>query len=180
MVSTDGTDQSAPSPVPDVAPGPVVGATSPAGVNDEERNRYGVLLGHAAERGLLSPVEYQARLAELADAESVAELQRIVTELPAFGTTAARPRSAVRSSPTTGSTGTRRADPADLDSALWANLTPARSRRGSGNPWLMLAVVTVVLLVAVVALAVVAAHVAHTHHAASAGLGPVVLSRLRP
>ena len=45
----------------------------------------------AAERGLLSPTEYQARLGEVAEASSVDELRRIVTELPAFGTPSARP-----------------------------------------------------------------------------------------
>jgi hypothetical protein len=149
-------------------------------VTDEERNRYGVLLDHAAERGLLAPVEYQARLAEVADATSVEELQRIVTELPAFGATVAAAPSPPGSSPWGGSAGARRApDPAAFDSALWANLTPARSRRDSGNPWLILAIVTAVLLVAVVVLAVVAAHVAHTHHATSVGPGAVVVSRLR-
>jgi len=162
------------SPVP--VPGSAVGARS-TGVSDEERNRYGVLLDHAAERGLLSPWEYQARLAELADAASVEELQRIVTELPAFGTSTAQAPYGAGSSPAATSVGTRRPlDPAATDSALWANLTPARPRRGPGNPWLVLAIVIVLLVVAVMTLALVAAHVAHARHPAAA---EAVLSRLR-
>jgi len=180
-VTTDGIDQPVPLPVPGGFPASAVHAGRP-GVSDEERNRYGVLLDHAAERGLLSPAEYQARLGDLAEASSVEELQRIVTELPAFGATGATgtSRSGAPWSPgPAGTVGTRGApDPAALDSALWANLTPARRRRGSGNPWMILAIVVVVFLVALVALAVVAAHVSHTHHTASAGPAAAGFSRL--
>jgi hypothetical protein len=158
------------------------------GVSDEERNRYGVLLDHAAQRGLLSPAEYQVRLAELARATSVDVLRRIVTELPAFG---------LSGSPGAASAGGRSSrsvrptrstpppvvpapggDPVDLDRALWSNLTPARQRRTSGNQWVILVVLIAVLLVAMVALALVAAHLAHTHHAATVGPGAAALSRL--
>ena len=148
MVNT-GSDLPAPQPVPELVLGLVVGAPPPVGVTDEERNRYGVLLDHAAERGLLSSVEYQARLSDLADAASVEELQRIVTELPAFGAIGAG-----------------------------APPQPG-PRRSSGRPWLVLAAVLVLLLVAVVVLALVAAHVVHARHAAWAGSGVAVLSRLR-
>jgi hypothetical protein len=149
-------------------------------VSDEDRNRFGVLLDHAAERGLLSSAEYQVRLSDLADATSVDEMQRIVTDLPAFGTsassTASEPRStgpSVRASsagsPVSG---------ADLDSALWAGRTSAHSRRRRGNPWVILTVVIVVLVVALVSLALVAAHVSNTHHLAPAGATGALLSRL--
>ena len=59
-----GNETASPQPVPDLAAGPY-----PRAVTDEDRNRYGVLLDHAAERGLLSPAEYQVRLAELAEAD---------------------------------------------------------------------------------------------------------------
>ena len=170
-----------PQAVPGAAPQSVPGAVptldhavSPA-VTDEDRNRYGMLLDHAAERGLLTPTEYRARLAQVAEATSTDELQRIVTELPAF-TTAPAPE------PAASGTATRApADPAALDAALWANLTPAKSRAGSrsSNPWLLLAMVIVVVLVAVVALALMAAHVAHTHHTGSLPAVGALVSRLR-
>ena len=53
-------------------------------MTDEDRNRFGILLDHASERGLLTPLEYEFRLSELAEATSMDELRRIVTELPAF------------------------------------------------------------------------------------------------
>ena len=62
----NGNEMAAPRPVPDLTVGSV-----PGEVSDEERNRYGVLLDHAAERGLLTAAEYQVRLAELADATSI-------------------------------------------------------------------------------------------------------------
>jgi len=188
-VTPDAPDRAVPQAVPGAVPQAVPGAApqsvpgavptldhavSPA-VTDEDRNRYGMLLDHAAERGLLTPTEYRARLAQVAEATSTDELQRIVTELPAFTT-------APTSGPTTAGTATRApADPAALDGALWANLTPAtsRGRSRSSNPWLMLAMVIVVVLVAVVALALMAAHVAHTHHTGSLPAVGALVSRLR-
>ncbi len=165
--------------VPDLAsvavPDLSAGAATTTTVTDEDRNRYGVLLDRAAERGLLGPVEYQARLVELADATTEEELRRIVTELPAF----ADPVSAT-GAPRPAGVGTAAPDAGALDSALWANLTPTRERRSSANPWLLLGLLVVVLLVAMVVLALVAAHLAHTHPAGTspAAVG-AVLSRLR-
>lgn len=148
-------------------PGPAVPGVEPPVVTDEERNRYGVLLDHAAERGLLSATEYRFRLAELADAMSVDELRRIVTELPAFGGPADR---AVSPGP----------DPAAVDAALWANLTPAAERRDPGHRWVALALLVAVLVVAMVALALIVSHVAHNRHAAVAGTVAAAVSRPRP
>ena len=173
----NGNEMAAPQPVPDLS------AVAPvSGVTDEDRNRYGVLLDHAAERGLLSPAEYQVRLAELADATSVEELRHVVTELPAFGGAGAPDPSAHR-------------DPAALpgrpsgvvptpgpepDAALWANRTPVAARRGRNNPWIVLVIMVAVLLVALVVLALVASHVAHAHTGAMSGPGVPGLSSLRP
>ncbi len=74
-MSTDGLFQPVPRPVPELAS---------TAVSDDDRNRYGVLLDHAAERGLLSPTEYRETTGQLAEAPSIEDLQRIVTELPAF------------------------------------------------------------------------------------------------
>ena len=168
MVTTNGHETAAPRRVPEAD----VSSQAPA-VTDEDRNRYGALLDAAAERGLLSPTEYQARLGEVAEASSVAELQRIVTELPAFGApTAAGAGGAAASSGARGGTG----GPApaggvpaapDLDAILWAGRTRAVARKDRGNQWIVLAVVVAVLLVALVALGLVAAHLAHTHGAAT-------------
>jgi hypothetical protein len=169
-VTVNGDEMPAPQPIPDLTPGPPA-----SGVSDEDRNRYGVLLDHAAERGLLSPTEYQIRLTEVAEAPSVEELQRIVTELPACAGPATR---APMAPAAVG--GTRPGIPApELDAALWASLTPAATRRGSGNPWVILAVVVVVLVVALVGLALVATHVTHAHPAGTAGVGVAGLSSLR-
>ena len=174
----NGNEMAKPLPIPDLDPAPPA-----SGVTDEDRNRFGVLLDHAAERGLLSPAEYQCRLAELAGAASVDELQRIVTELPAFGGVVASgqmPGPSPGPSPGPKLPGTAPGTPApEIDAALWANLTPAVDRRRWGNPWVVLAVLVVVLAAALVGLALVAAHVAHTQtHAAS----PIVreLSGLSP
>jgi hypothetical protein len=135
-------------------------------VSDDDRNRYGVLLDHAAERGLLSPTEYRERLGQLAEAPSIEDLQRIVTELPAFGLSGAPAATPKRRGGPTRPAGSTVPDPAALDSALWASLTPASSRRASNNQWLILGLMVVILIVAMVVLALVAAHMAHTHHTA--------------
>jgi hypothetical protein len=170
---TNGHDAVSPRPVPEAGFG-----GGPPAVTDDERNRYGALLDAAAERGLLSPTEYQARLGEVAEAPSVAELQRIVTELPAFGipTAAAAGRGAGVAS-SGGATASTAGGPSapDLDAILWAGRTQAVARRDRGNQWIVLAVVVGVLLVALVALGLVAAHLTHTH---GAGTPAAVVGRL--
>ena len=198
-MTPDGDDQLTPppAPVPSVplaatpgasTPGPAV-AVPPApvpevgGVTDEDRNRYGVLLYHAAERGLLSGPEYQARLVELADATSLDQMRRIVTELPVFGAPGGVPASDRASgSPSSARPGPGSpsgAAPGDLEAALWAARTPANPRRSRGNPWVILLVVVAVLAVALVVLALVAAHYSH-HHTGSTPVAGALLSRLRP
>ncbi len=172
----NGNETAAPQPVPDLIPDPYR-----SGVTDEDRNRFGVLLDHAAERGLLSPADYQVRLAELAEAGSIEELQRIVTELPAFGATPGTPPLSPRPSPQPSAQplAVPGGQPApELDAALWASLTPATPRRGRGNPWLILLVVVAILLVALVGLALVASHVIHTHPSGAARSGAAWISSL--
>jgi len=179
VVTTNGNETVPPRRVPEADPG----AGAPA-VTDDDRNRFGALLDAAAERGLLSPAEYQARLGEVAEAGSVAELQRIVTELPAFGAPPAAGTAAESAAgrpgatPATSRSGAARPAP-DLDAILWAGRTPPVKRRDRGNQWLALALVVAVLLVALVALGLVAAHVVHTHGAAAPAGGAVRLSSLR-
>lgn len=176
-MTLNGNDLTAPRPVPDLAP-----AAVPSVVTDEDRNRYGVLLDHAAERGLLSPAEYQVRLSGLAEATSVEELQQIVTELPGVGGVPVGTGGTVPvpGGPPSGPARWGTTAP-ELDAALWAGLTPARERRHRGNPWVILGILVAVLCVALVCLALVAGHVAHTHPAPvpASGLGGGRLSLLR-
>jgi len=182
----NGNDMPAPQPIPDLTL-----ASPEPGVTDEDRNRYGILLDHAAERGLLSSADYRLRLTQLAEATSIEELQRIVTELPAFGGVASPKAVPVASAGDLalagGQPGRSLGPPvltgtpaAELDAALWASLTPPNSRRSSGNPWTILAVVVVILLVAMVGLALVAAHLVHTQPGHATGMRTAVLSLLRP
>ena len=182
----NGNETPAPQPIPDLTL-----ATPEPGVTDEDRNRYGVLLDHAAERGLLSPADYRLRLAELAEATSMEELQRIVTELPAFDGSSSRGSASVTSPGSlavfSGLPGRSSGPPAapgtpapELDAALWASLTPASPRKAGGNPWIILAVVVVILLAAMVGLALVATHVVHTQPGHAIGTGRAGLNPLHP
>jgi len=126
-------------------------------ISDEDRNRYGVLLDRAADRGLLSPADYQVRLGELAEATTIEEMHRIVTDLPVFAAPPAK---------TNG--GSRRRSVAPWGSAArgatahapWVGTPSDRSFDGRGR-WLVLAVLVAVLVVSLVVLAVFAAHLTH-------------------
>jgi len=69
--------------------------------------------------------------------------------------------------------------PDELDSVLWAGLTPTASRRSRGNPWIILAVLALVMVLAMVALALVAGYLIHTHGAGHAAGTLMGLSPLR-
>jgi len=150
-------------------------------VTDEDRNRFGVLLDHAAERGLLTPVEYQARLGELADATSMDELRRIVTELPVFNAPAMVDRSKGSKSRTRSRVTPVAAPVPGVygDPGSWTSLTPATVRRGRANPWLVLVIVVAVLLVAMVVLGLLAARVSHTSGTGPTGSVNLAFSPLR-
>jgi hypothetical protein len=135
----------------DFGAGSPTGPQRPAPVSDEDRNRFGLLLDRAAERGLLAPAEYQVRLRELAEATSVEEMTRIVSELPAFtevpsAAKAKRPK-APHSEP------------------LLASARPSEPRRNP--PWALLLIVVVTIAVALVVLGLFAAHAIHTHSSGS-------------
>jgi hypothetical protein len=156
-----------PLPVPELDTGEGFGEmTAPAGphastgVSDEDRNRFGILLDHAEERGLLGPGEYQVRLRELAEATSIEEMTEIVSTLPAFGAVA---------------TPAKRPDATPYPSAF-GTLPTKRQQRNP--PWLLLLVVVAVILVAMVALAVVAAHVVHSHAGAQSAATILSVPRL--
>ncbi|MGA8726772.1 MAG: DUF1707 domain-containing protein [Acidimicrobiales bacterium] len=144
----------APLPVPELETGEgfgelaaPIGPGSSVAVSDEDRNRFGVLLDHAEERGLLGPGEYQVRLRELAEATSIEEMTEIVSALPAFGAVA---------------TPAKRPD-ATPDPLAFGTLPSTRRKRNP--PWVLLVIVVAVILLAMAALAIVAAHVVHSHNA---------------
>jgi hypothetical protein len=151
--------ESSPFPPETVDPSPDGGV-----VTDEERNRYGVLLDRAAERGLHSPHEYELRLADLAAATTIGQMKEIVTELPVFSA----PKGAGLSP---GASGRR----------------PARAAGSPGpghprsSPWRVLIVLVVVVVAALAFLALYAHHV--VGHRAGLPAPAVVLravSGLRP
>lgn len=158
---------SGPLPVPDIGDlddvsralaefGEVAGPTGPTGpsgaapVGDDDRHRFGLLLDHAAERGLLGARDYEVRLAELAAADSLEEMRRIVTDLPVFTAMPATPgrASARRSAPVGGA-----AEP---------TLGADRHRTG---PWVMVGMVVAVMVAALIVLSIVAGHLVRTHDA---------------
>jgi hypothetical protein len=142
--------------------------TQTAPVTDEDRNRFGTLLDHAAERGLLDPREYELRLGELASATSIDQMREIVTELPILSTppalAAARGK---RGLGRTALTGPVTAGP--------SGVTPRSS------PWLILVVVVVLVVAALVFVAVYATHVVHSRTSGAGVPAPlgVWLSGLR-
>ncbi len=153
----------APSPVPELDPGEgrdlaATPAPRPGGtVTDDDRNRFGTLLDHAVERGLLGPGEYQVRLRELAQATSIEEMTEIVSALPAF---AASPSPAKQHD--------------SIVDPLASATLPARTERRN-PPWALLVVVIVVIAVALVALGLIAAHAVHNHNGSGQST-PVVVS----
>jgi hypothetical protein len=146
-----------PLPVPELSadpapadPAPPPGPRPSATVSDEDRNRFGLLLDHAAERGLLAPAEYQVRLRELAEATSVEQMTRIVSELPAF--TAVPPTKDEK----------RRAKTYPMAPGLGTSQPPVQQRRSP--PWVLLIMVIVTIALALVFLGVYAAHAVHAHN----------------
>jgi hypothetical protein len=133
-------------------------------VTDDDRHRYGALLDRAAERGLLSPEEYQVRLGELAVATDLDQVRTIVTDLPLF--TAPPASNKIRSQKATAAAG--------------FGMGPPAARRRS-SPWVLLGVLVVVLLASLVLFSVYAEHVVHTRNAGVVGVAagvPVPVSLL--
>jgi len=114
------------------------GGDDQSGVTDDDRQRYGLLLDRAAERGLLDTTEYQHRLGDLASATTIDQMNSIVTELPVFDTPGA----------TTG----RHMSPR---STSWSS--PAAEGGGSRR-WLILVIVVIVVVAAMAFLAVYSHH----------------------
>ncbi|MGC8463801.1 MAG: DUF1707 SHOCT-like domain-containing protein [Acidimicrobiales bacterium] len=153
-------DALVPRPVPEL-PGRASGGPGAGGpVTDDDRQRFGVLLDRAFERGLLDPVEYQYRLGAIAAATSLDELRDLVTELPALRTAAGR-------APGDGTGfGGGYGAPGVEHQAWLASLGRPRYGATSGprrSPWPVLVVVLAILALLMVVLAVVGAHLARSH-----------------
>lgn len=132
-------------------------------VTDEDRTRYGLLLDRAAERGLLTPYEYEIRLRELAEATSTDQMRQIVTELPAFAVPAA----------TAPSARARRKG----SSATSGGTPPATAGRGPRTSrWVALVVLVVLIAASLVVLAIYAEHLVRRH---TGGLAVPAVSVLR-
>jgi len=114
------------------------GRDDQGGVTDDDRQRYGLLLDRAAERGLLDTAEYQHRLGDLASATTIDQMNEIVTELPVFSMPAA--------------TATRRPPRRS------ASLSSPAVKASSSNRWLVLAIMVVVVVAAIAFLAVYSHH----------------------
>lgn len=130
-------------------------------VTDDDRTRYGVLLDHAAERGLLTVAEYEVRIGELAEATTIDEMRRIVTELPAFAP------SAPTSTPSRSRS--RRSAPLLTPDALL--MTTGTRRRNSS--WVVLALVVAVMVALLIAFTIYAEHLSKSHTAAPPGVAAV-------
>lgn len=129
-------------------------------VTDDDRTRYGVLLDHAAERGLLTVGEYEVRIGELAEATTIDEMRRIVTELPAFAPPV--PTSTTSPSPSR----SRRSAPVLAPDAL---LMTAGTRRRNSS-WVVLAVLVAVIVALLIAFTIYAEHLTKSHTAAPPGV----------
>ena len=173
------SDLGGPAPVPEALPNVQVGSTpGPGAISDDERVRYLTLLDKALERQLLDPYDYQMRIQELSAATSLDEMQRIVTELPAFIHPNARAGSPVggrgagaRSRSLTGaSSGMGRSGPGvgGLGSAgelggLGLGTAGGKAARSSrSRPWALLVAVVIVILVAFAVLALFVEHEVHS------------------
>ncbi len=147
------------------AAGPALDGGQAEAISDDERNRYGLLLDRAAERGLLTPREYEVRLADLAAATSVDQMREIVTVLPG--------REAPRRSPRVART---RTGPSPAEGGA----PPADHLRRRSSQWLVLAVLVLAMVVAMVFFAVYAEHLTHADHSGLGAPGLVrALSALR-
>jgi hypothetical protein len=155
-----------PFPIPELPDLEAVGEPAQPEVTDEDRQTYGRLLDSAMERGLLSPYDYETRLQDLAEAPTIEELKRIVTELPIFtdSAPASKPR---RSSLFAGSPSP------DPEEGLPITLGGAHSRmtggatRSRSNRWTKLIILLIVVIALFIALSIYAEHLAHNRNNSS-------------
>jgi hypothetical protein len=152
----------APLPIPELGDSAPPAEDRPPEVTDEDRQQYGRLLDSAMERGLLTPYDYETRLSDLAEAPTLDELKRIVTELPMFGAAASASKPAKPSlfggSPVSG--------PSDgLPMTPGTTRALARSAaKSQGSRWTKLIILLIVVIALFVALSIYAEHLVHNHN----------------
>jgi Domain of unknown function (DUF1707) len=120
----------------------------PAVVSDEDRQRYGILLDRAAERGLLGTPDYEVRLGELAAASSIDQMRQIITDLPVFN-----------APPVASSSRRRRSSP--VGTGMLGPSTMADPVKKRASSWVLLVVVVCALAVSLVLLALYAKHLTY-------------------
>jgi hypothetical protein len=135
---------------------------SPPEVTDEDRQTYGRLLDSAMERGLLSAYDYETKLGDLAEASTIDEMKRIVTELPIF--TASTPAKPKRPSLLTGSRRSGSADVLPVMPGSSHDRMSGAAATGRSNRWTKLIILLIVVIVLFVALSIYAAHLTNNRN----------------
>ena len=145
-------------------------------VTDDDRQLYGRLLDSAMERGLLGAYDYETRLSDLAEAPTIDEMKKIVTELPIFSTSApiAKPRKSSIFSTSPGSPGS-----SSTPGSVYPRI-PGVATKGRSNPWTKLIIVLVLVVVIFVAASIYAEHLVHNQHNSSSAAATWTTSAALP
>lgn len=135
-------------------------------VTDDDRQLYGRLLDSAMERGLLGAYDYEIRLHDLAEASTIDEMKKIVTELPMFSapTPSAKPRKSSHLSISPSPPGSS-STPGSAYSRI-----PGVATKGRSNPWTKLIILLVVVVIMFAALSIYADHLAHNRQNSSSAV----------
>jgi hypothetical protein len=118
------------------------------------------------ERGLLGTYDYEIRLHDLAEASTIDEMKKIVTELPMFSapTPSAKPR---KSSPL--STSPSPPGSSSTPGSAYSRI-PGVATKGRSNPWTKLIILLVVVVIMFAALSIYADHLAHNRQNSSSAV----------
>ena len=118
------------------------------------------------ERGLLTPYDYETRLSDLAEAPTLDELKRIVTELPMFGAAASASKPASKPAKPSLFGGSPVSGPSDgLPITPGTTRALARSAaKSQRSRWTKLIILLIVVIALFVALSIYAEHLVHNHN----------------
>ena len=166
------------APLPSAGPQPKVPQPTDhqPPVTDDDRQLYGRLLDSAMESGLLGAYDYETRLSDLADASTIDEMKKIVTELPMFSASAptAKPRKSSLFSTSPGSPRSQTTPGSEY------SRIPGVATKGRSNPWTKLIILLVVVVVMFVALSIYAEHLVHNRHNSSSAVATWTASAALP
>lgn len=128
------------------------------------------------ESGLLGAYDYETRLSDLADASTIDEMKKIVTELPMFSASAptAKPRKSSLFSTSPGSPRSQTTPGSEY------SRIPGVATKGRSNPWTKLIILLVVVVVMFVALSIYAEHLVHNRHNSSSAVATWTASAALP